>query len=91
MRPVNIKELFNLRYSLLYNVVERVFSVLKNRFYILEKRPRYDKEIQVRLVYTLVALYNFIRRTNAEDTLFKDKIARIERDVLLLQRADMFN
>lgn len=91
LRPVDTKELFNLRYSLLRNVVERVFSVLKNRFYILEKRPRYNKETQVRLVYALVALYNFIRRTNIEDTLFKDEIVRIERDVLLLQRADMFN
>lgn len=83
LRPVDAKELFNLRYSSLRNVVERVFSILKNRFHILEKRPRYDKETQVRLVYALVALYNFIRRTNADNTLFKDELARIERDVLL--------
>lgn len=68
-----------------------MFGVLKNRFYILDKRPRYDKETQVRLVYALVVLYNFIRYTNVEDTLFKDEIARIEQDVLLLQRNDMFN
>lgn len=91
MRLVDTKELFNLRHSSLRNVVKRVFGVLKNRFYILEKRPRYDKATQVRLVYTLVVLYNFIRRTNTEDILFKDELSRIERDVLLLQRYNMFN
>lgn len=91
LRPVDAKELFNLRHSSLRNVVERVFGVLKNRFHILEKRPRYDKATQVRLVYALVALHNFIRRTNAEDTLFKDELSRMERDVLLPQRYDMFN
>lgn len=91
LRPVDAKELFNLRHSSLRNVVERVFGVLKNRFHILEKRPRYDKETQVRLVYALVALYNFIRRTNAEDTLFKDEIARMQRDTLIPQRDNMFN
>ncbi|EMF12464.1 uncharacterized protein SEPMUDRAFT_19197, partial [Sphaerulina musiva SO2202] len=54
-------ELFNLRYSLLRNIVKRVFSVLKQRFYILKKRPRYNRAIQIQLVYTLYTLYNFIQ------------------------------
>lgn len=60
MRPTDEKELFNLRYSLLRNIVERVFGVLKNRFYILEKRIKYSIYIQIQLVYALIALYNFI-------------------------------
>lgn len=77
MRPTDEKELFNLRYSLLRNVVERVFGVLKNRFYILEKRIKYSIYIQIQLVYALIALYNFIGRANTNNALFRDKIARM--------------
>lgn len=83
MRSIDKKELFNLRYSLLRNIVERVFRVLKNRFYILKKRTKYSIHIQIQLVYTLVALYNFIGRANTNDALFKDEIARIEKDILI--------
>lgn len=84
MRLVDTKEPFNLQHLSLRNIVKQVFRIVKNRFYILEKRPRYNKATQVRLVYTLVVLYNFIYCTNTKDILFKDELSRIERDILLL-------
>lgn len=91
LRPTDAKELFNLRHSSLRNVVERVFGVLKARFHILDKGPRYDKHTQIQLVYACVALHNFIRRYNADDALFKDEEARTQRDLLYPQRSDMHN
>lgn len=91
LRPIDEKELFNLRHSSLRNVVERVFGVLKQRFHILEKRPRYDRATQIQLVYALYALYNFIRLTNADDDLFTDEQSRMEKDILYPQRNDIHN
>ncbi|EME87865.1 uncharacterized protein MYCFIDRAFT_128450, partial [Pseudocercospora fijiensis CIRAD86] len=42
MRPADYKELFNLRYSSLRNVVERTFSIIKRRFRIFESAPQYS-------------------------------------------------
>lgn len=91
LRPTDEKELFNLRHSSLRNVVERVFGVLKNRFHILEKRAKYSMHTQIQLVYALVALHNFIGRANANDALFNDEIARMQKDILIPQPDDMFN
>lgn len=91
LRPTDEKELFNLRHSSLRNVVERVFGVLKMRFHILEKRPKYSIQTQIQLVYALVALHNFIGRANADDDLFKDELRRMETDILMPERDDMFN
>lgn len=91
LRPTDEKELFNLRHSSLRNVVERVFGVLKNRFHILEKRAKYSMHTQIQLVYALVALHNFIGRANANDALFRDEIARMQKDILIPQPEDMFN
>jgi DDE superfamily endonuclease len=60
-RPQNAKELFNLRHASLRNVIERTFGVLKNRFVILQKPPRrYTIRTQVKLVFALTALHNFM-------------------------------
>ncbi|EME80032.1 uncharacterized protein MYCFIDRAFT_31067, partial [Pseudocercospora fijiensis CIRAD86] len=71
-------ELFNLRHSSLRNVVERTFSMLKERFKILRNtnRPAFDIEIQTALVYSLVYLHNFIRRTNLSDELIANEFKR---------------
>ncbi|EME79855.1 uncharacterized protein MYCFIDRAFT_37542, partial [Pseudocercospora fijiensis CIRAD86] len=71
-------ELFNLRHSSLRNVIERTFSILKERFKILRNtnRPAFNIETQVALVYSLVCLYNFIRRTNLSDELITNEFKR---------------
>lgn len=38
-RPCNHKELFNLHHAMLWNVIEHIFSVLKNHFRILALPP----------------------------------------------------
>ena len=61
-RPSNSKELFNLRHSSLRNAVERIFGVLKRRFQCLASKPQeFSFQTQVKLVYALTALHNFIR------------------------------
>ena len=60
-------ELFNLRHSELRNVVERTFGVLKRRFSILRTPPEYPLDIQVKLVYALVVIHNFLAQIRATD------------------------
>jgi hypothetical protein len=67
MKPKTKEELFNLRHSSLRNVVERVFGVFKRRFKIFDRAPQYAFKTQVKLVYALTALHNFINRHGATD------------------------
>jgi DDE superfamily endonuclease len=71
-KPNTKEELFNLRYSSLCNVIERIFGVLKRRFKCLATPPEYAFDIQVNLVFALTALYNFIRIQNGEFDIFKE-------------------
>jgi hypothetical protein len=63
-KPQNKEELFNLRHAQLRNVVERIFGTLKRRFRILRSPPEYPYTTQVKLVFALTALHNFIRLNN---------------------------
>jgi hypothetical protein len=66
-RPANKKELFNLRHARLRNVIERIFRVLKSRFKGLNKAMAYDMDTQVKLVFALTGLHNFIRDHRMDD------------------------
>lgn len=59
-RPKNAKELFNLRHASLYNAIERIFEVYKQRFQIIHKRSRYDILTQIDIFFAVTALHNFI-------------------------------
>ncbi|RPA90866.1 hypothetical protein L873DRAFT_1716403, partial [Choiromyces venosus 120613-1] len=59
--PQNVKELFNLRYSSLKNVVERIFGALKVQFHILLKPMWYDLETRAKIICALYCLHIFIR------------------------------
>jgi len=48
-------------------VIERTFGVLKRRFLILQSAPEYPYDAQVKLVFALTALHNFIRKIGLED------------------------
>ena len=67
IRPQTAKELFNLRHSELRNVVERTFGVLKRRFAILRGAPEYPLDIQVKIVYALVVIHNFLAQNRATE------------------------
>lgn len=64
LKPRTKEELFNLRHTSLRNVIERQFGVLKRRFKIIRSAPEFAMPIQVRLVYALTAINNFITRSN---------------------------
>ena len=60
-RPVDKKELFNLRHASARNVIERIFGVMKRHFRILLISSEYKIEIQARIPTALCALHNYIR------------------------------
>jgi hypothetical protein len=66
-RPENKYELFNYRHSSLRNVVERTFGVFKRRWRIYDSAPEFDWDTQVKLVYALAAVHNFISISEDED------------------------
>ena len=66
-RPVDEKELFNLRHASAWNVVERIFGVVKRRFRILLISSEYKIEIQARIPTALCALHNYIRAHDPDE------------------------
>ena len=68
IKPQNAKKLFNLRHSLLRNIIKRTFKVFKMRFqYFKLARQNFPLLTQVLLIYTLTAVYNFINIYNPDD------------------------
>jgi len=62
-KPDCKEELFNLRHAQLRNEIERIFGVTKGRFPILERAYEIlDMDVQVKIVYALTGLHNFIRQ-----------------------------
>ena len=103
-RPKNKKELFNLYYASLRNVIKRAFSVLKARFPILNKgRKGYSLKTQVKIIQVLTAIYNFININGwdlnkedsgyiSEEDLDTDKfiiLYRIDKQRISQQREDI--
>lgn len=60
LKPESLKELFNLHYLLLRNVVERTFGIFKRRFQIFKVALPFSSFVQARLVYIYTILYNFL-------------------------------
>jgi hypothetical protein len=72
-KPENAKELFNLQHSLLRNVIERIFGVLKRQWKILGgKGCEYLINTQRDLFCALIGLYNFGKQYS-EDDQFEDE------------------
>jgi hypothetical protein len=63
-RPQTKEELFNLRHSMLRNVIERSFGVIKRKFPLLRAMLPYPFDIQVKLVIAAFTIHNFIRESN---------------------------
>lgn len=77
-RPMNARELFNLRHSSLRNVIERVFGVLKKRFPILCLMPSCSMEKQVRIVKSCFMIHNFIKINRDYEDPFEEWDENIE-------------
>jgi len=77
LRPNTAKELFNLCYALLRNVIKQIFGVVKRRFKILSTVAEFSINTQIYLVLSLLALYNFIhlyKGVQDKDQVVKDII-----------------
>ncbi|XP_051202505.1 protein ALP1-like [Lolium perenne] len=69
-RPLNARELFNVRHSSLRVTIERAFAALKNRFKVLDQKPFHTFDNQVKLVLACCILHNSILGWG-EDELFE--------------------
>ena len=56
----NAKKILNLQHSLLCNVVEKTFNILKQCFQIFHNIFEYTIDIQCNWVYIFVVIYNFL-------------------------------
>ncbi|KNF03415.1 hypothetical protein PSTG_03355 [Puccinia striiformis f. sp. tritici PST-78] len=71
-KPSNTKELYNLRHATLRNIVEQIFGCIKRKFSILQAAPEIELKKQVRLIYALCMLWNFIRSHESIENMFDD-------------------
>ncbi|XP_027183864.1 uncharacterized protein LOC113782154 [Coffea eugenioides] len=70
-RFATAKKLFNYKHSILCNVIERTFGVLKRRFAILRGAiPHYMMTAQINVVIVCCAVHNFIRDQQPNDYYF---------------------
>ena len=78
-KPQNAKELFNLRHSSLWNVIEYIFGVLKCQWQILAgKGCEYSIDTQVDLFCALIGLFNFGKQHGEDDLFSEEEVNNIE-------------
>ena len=76
--PHNAKELFNLHHMSACNVVEQIFGILKQHFWILCNPPNYNMAIQALIPPVLAVLHNFIQQYDPEEIYKFDDTVVIE-------------
>lgn len=62
LKPQNKEELFNFRHSSLRIAVERTFGVFKRKWRIFDRPHEFSNRTQVKLVYALAAVHNFVNQ-----------------------------
>lgn len=72
LQPANKKELDNLRHATQRNIVEWIFGWIKKKYEILQAAPEINLKKQVRLIYALCLLWNFMRQHESVETMFED-------------------
>jgi len=72
LRPGTAKELYNLRHASLRNVIERLFGCMKKKFTILKSAPEIELAKQVKLIYALCCLWNYMRKYESLESLLDD-------------------
>ncbi|XP_059658630.1 uncharacterized protein LOC132304951 [Cornus florida] len=73
-RPENPQELFNLRHTLLRNVIERIFGVLKKRFPIIgsSTEQTYDVNTQVDIILACCIIHNYLMGMDPDESLINE-------------------
>lgn len=86
-KPGNKEELFNLRHSSLRNAIEQIFGVYKRRFQCFDSVPKFSILIQIRMVFALTAVHNWIRRHSVEEDMYErqERLGEDEREVRMEQ------
>ncbi|GJT52846.1 putative nuclease HARBI1 [Tanacetum coccineum] len=69
-RHNNMQESFNRSHSSLRSAIERSFGILKKRWKILGKMPKYSVKNQLDIITAAFTLHNYIRNNDKEDTVF---------------------
>ncbi|XP_039128882.1 protein ALP1-like [Dioscorea cayenensis subsp. rotundata] len=85
--PLNHKELFNLRHSMLRSRVERAFAILKNRFKILTSHHFFPYKTQVLLVIACCIIHNYISGIDPNDQILRNGNMQEEHLVLSQSRS----
>ena len=68
-RPQNYKELYNLRHSQAWNVVERIFGVANKHFAIIQETNEYPMPTQAKIVSACGVMHNFIQTYDPDEVL----------------------
>ena len=76
--PENEQELFNLRYSSLRTTIERGFEVLKKLLRVLDAKPFWSFEIQVKVVLACCVVHNHIMWVEPNDHIMEDAMNQVE-------------
>lgn len=67
--PTRKEELFNMKHSSARNVIERTFSLLKNRWGIIKNGSYYPIDTQIAIILACCYLHNLIRQQMRTDPL----------------------
>ena len=81
----NKKKLFNLQYSFFRNVIEKSFEMLKRRFKFIKLISNFFMTIQMRLIYVLIDLNNFIHTYNDDMNRYQREIQARENEYINAQ------
>ncbi|GKC19597.1 ALP1-like protein isoform X2 [Tanacetum coccineum] len=68
--PNNKQEAFNRKHSSLRSYIERSFGVLKKRWKILGRIPKFSVQTQIDVIIVAFTLHNYIRNSSQEDMMF---------------------
>lgn len=87
-KPSNKEELFNFHYFSLRNMVKRIFGITKRRFQILETLSEFTMFIQIKLVFAITGLHNFIRFYQTTDDIYNKGQLDAEKMVMHLAKEE---
>ena len=74
----NEQELFNFRHSSLRTTIERGFGVLKKRFRVLDAKPFWSFETQVKVVLACCVIHNHIMGVDPTDYIMEVAMNQVE-------------
>ena len=70
--------MFSLRHSSLRTTIEQGFGVLKKRFRVLDAKPFWSSETQVKVVLACCVIHNHIMRVDPIDYIMEDAMNQVE-------------